>query len=95
MQSPLSWPPSGLERLRGLLWRVIAISWTGSTILVFPLLWALAVEQSFYSLGSFEDNWQVGIGIAMFGSVVILFAFGTFLGFHARPRRRPTMASII
>jgi len=74
---------------------VIVISWTGSIILVLPLLWALAVEQSFYNLGPFEDNWQVGMGIAMFGVVVILFAFGTLFGFHARPRRRPTMASIL
>ena len=78
MQSPLSWPPPGLERLQGLLWRAILISWAGSIILVLPLLWAVAVEQPFYSLGPFEENWQVGMGIAMFGGIVILFAFGTF-----------------
>ena len=77
---PLSWPPPGLERLQGQLWRVIGISWAGSLILVLPLLWALAVEQPFYSLGPFEDNWQVGLGIAILGGVVILFAFGMFFG---------------
>ena len=80
MQSPLSWPPPGLERLQGLLWRAILISWAGSIVLVLPLLWALAVEQPFYSLGPFEENWQVGMGIAIFGGIVILFAFGTFFG---------------
>ena len=45
---PLSWPPPGLERLQGHLWRAILISWAGSVILVLPLLWALAVEQPFY-----------------------------------------------
>ena len=77
---PLSWPPPGLEALQGKLWRVIGISWTGSVILVLPLLWALAVEQPFYSLGPFEGNWRVGLAIAVLGGVIILFAFGTFFG---------------
>jgi hypothetical protein len=77
---PLSWPPPGLEKLQGKLWKVIGISWAGSLILVLPLLWALAVEQPFYSLGPFEDNWQVGMGIAILGAVIILFAFGIFFG---------------
>ena len=77
---PLTWPPPRLERLQGLLWRAILISWAGSIILVLPLLWALAVEQPFYSLGPFEENWQVGMGIAMLGGTIILFAFGTFFG---------------
>jgi len=77
---PLSWPPPGMEHLQGRLWRVIGISWAGSLILVLPLLWALAVEQPFYSLGPFEDNWRVGLGIAILGAVIILFGFGTFFG---------------
>ena len=77
---PLSWPPPGLEKLQGHLWRAILIAWAGSVILVLPLLWALAVEQPFYSLGPLEENWQVGVGIAMLGGIIILFAFGTFFG---------------
>ncbi|MDA0313508.1 MAG: hypothetical protein O2992_15540, partial [Gemmatimonadetes bacterium] len=77
---PLSWPPPGMEHLQGRLWRVIGISWAGSLILVLPLLWALEVEQPFYSLGPFEDNWRVGLGIASLGAVIILFGFGTFFG---------------
>jgi hypothetical protein len=72
---PLSWPPPGVERLQGGLWRVIGLSWTGSLILVLPLLWALAVEQPFYSLGPFEDNWELGMGIAAIGAVLVAFAF--------------------
>lgn len=72
---PLSWPPPGTERLQGTLWRGIGLSWTGSLILVLPLLWALAVEQPFYSLGPFEDNWELGMAIASVGAVLILFAF--------------------
>jgi hypothetical protein len=73
---PLSWPPPGMERLQGGLWRIIALSWTGSLILVLPLLWALAVEQPFYSLGPFEDDWELGMAIAVLGAVLIVFAFG-------------------
>jgi hypothetical protein len=77
---PLSWPPPGLERLQGSLWRVIALGWIGSLVLVLPLLWALAVEQPFYSLGPFEDNWQLGLGIAVLGAVIVVVAFGLFFG---------------
>jgi len=73
---PLSWPPPGLERLQGGLWLVIGLAWTGALILVLPLLWALAVEQPFYSLGPFEDNWELGLGIAAVGAVLIALAFG-------------------
>lgn len=75
---PLSWPPPGMERLQGSLWRVIVLTWTGSLILVLPLLWALAVEQPFYSLGPFEDNWQLGLAIAAVGAVIVVFAFFQF-----------------
>lgn len=71
---PLSWPPPGVERLQGSLWRVIGLAWTGSLILVLPLLWALAVEQPFYSLGPFEDNWELGMGIAAIGAVLVIFS---------------------
>lgn len=75
---PLSWPPPGMERLQGSLWRVIVLGWTGSLILVLPLLWALAVEQPFYSLGPFEDNWQLGMAIAGVGAILIVSAFLQF-----------------
>jgi hypothetical protein len=71
---PLSWPPPGVERLQGSLWRVIGLLWTGCLILVLPLLWALAVEQPFYSLGPFEDNWELGMAIAAVGAVLVVFA---------------------
>jgi hypothetical protein len=75
---PLSWPPPGLERLQGGVWRVIAVSWIGSLVLVLPLLWALAVEQPFYSLGPFEDAWELGLGISAIGAALIVVAFGLF-----------------
>jgi hypothetical protein len=77
---PLSWPPPGLERLQGSLWRVIGVTWVGSLVLVLPLLWALAVEQPFYSMGPFEENWQLGLGIAVLGAIIIIVGFGLLFG---------------
>ena len=77
---PLSWPPPGLERLQGALWRVIAVGWIGSLVLVLPLLWALAVEQAFYSLGPFEEAWELGLGISLIGAALVLVAFGLLFG---------------
>ena len=73
---PLSWPPPGLERLQGGVWLVIGLAWAGSLILVLPLLWSLAVEQPFYSLGPFEENWELGVGIAAVGAILVALAFG-------------------
>ena len=78
--TPLPWPPPGLERLQGRAWRVIGLTWTASLILVLPLLWALAVEQPLYSLGPFEDDWRVGLGLAVLGAVLALVAFGDLVG---------------
>lgn len=75
---PLSWPPPGLERMQGKLWRVIGLSWVGSLILIVPLLWEMAVEQPFWSLGPFEGNWQAGMLIAGVGLLVLVVAFWAF-----------------
>jgi hypothetical protein len=76
---PLSWPPPGLERLQGDIWLVIGLAWAGGLILVLPLLWALAIEPPFYSLGPFEENWELGVGIAVIGAVLVMLAFGHLL----------------
>lgn len=75
---PLSWPPPGMERLQGRLWRIIGLSWVGSLILIVPLLWELALEQPFWSLGPFEGNWQIGLFIASVGVVVLVVTFWAF-----------------
>lgn len=75
----LSWPPPGLERLQGRLWRSIGFTWIGSLVLVVPLLWELATEQPFWSLGPFEGNWQVGMAIAALGLLILTIGFGSFL----------------
>lgn len=74
----LSWPPPGMEALQGRLWRLIGLGWVGSLILVLPLMWELAVEQPFWSLGPFGGNWQVGMWIAALGAFVLVVAFWGF-----------------
>jgi hypothetical protein len=59
---------------------VIGVTWIGSIVLVLPLLWALAVEQPFYSLGPFEDNWELGLGVAVLGALIIVVSFGLLFG---------------
>jgi hypothetical protein len=59
---------------------VIALNWIGSLVLVLPLLWALAVEQPFYSLGPFEEAWEIGLAISVIGAVLLVVAFGLFFG---------------
>ena len=72
---PLSWPPPGLEPIHGRLWRIIGILAAGGTVMLTPLLWALAVSQPFWSLGPFEANWQIGMGITVLGMAVLLLGF--------------------
>ena len=74
----LSWPPPGLEAMQGRLWRLIGLGWVGSLILVVPLMWELAVEQPFWSLGPFGGNWEAGMGIAALGALVLVVAFWGF-----------------
>ena len=76
---PLSWPPPGLEPIHGRLWRIIGTLATGGIIMVAPLLWALAVEHPFWSLGPMEGNWQIGTGLALFGLAVLLLGFAALV----------------
>ena len=75
---PLPWPPPGLEKIQGKLWRVIGTLWLGSLVLVLPLLWSLGIEQPFSSLGPFEANWELGLFIALLGLAILLLAFAGF-----------------
>lgn len=96
---PLSWPPPGTEGLQGTLWRGIGLSWTGSLILVLPLLWALAVDQRFYSLGPMEENWEIGMTIAAVGAILTIFAFARLWiivrGAAAAPELRHSLLTIL
>ena len=84
---PLSWPPPGLERMQGRLWRITLLGWMGSLILVVPMLWEMAVARPFWSLGPFEGNWQVGIGIAAVGATILVVAFLAFFSLMGQGAR--------
>src|SRR4051812_5425181 len=76
---PLSWPPPGLEAMHGRLWRIIGTLWAGGIVMVAPLLWSLAVTQPFWSLGPFESNWQIGLGLALLGLAILLLRFAALV----------------
>lgn len=68
----LRWPPPGLERMQGDLWRVAARSALSGGVLVLPLLFVLSRRQDFASQGPLADAWwvtfvlaTVGLGLAM------------------------------
>jgi len=42
---PLTWPPPRLERLQGLLWKAILISWAGSIIWELRILDRLGADR--------------------------------------------------
>ncbi len=62
-ESPLpplvAWPPPGLERLRGDLWKVIDRLGVGGAIFTLPLLAALTLPQDPWQLGIYGDAWWV------------------------------------
>lgn len=63
----LRWPPPGLERLQGDLWRVAARGAMGGATLVLPLLFVAARGHDISSLGPFADAWWVSLVLAAVG----------------------------
>lgn len=73
MDTPLSrplsvrWPPPGLERVQGDLWRVAARGGLSGALLVLPMLFVIVREQRLSSLGPFADAWWVSLVLATVG----------------------------
>jgi len=65
--APLRWPPPGLERLQGDLWRVAARGALSGGVLVLPMLFVAGRHQGFVSLGPFADAWWVTMVLAIVG----------------------------
>ena len=63
----LQWPPPGLERMQGDLWRVAARGALSGGLLVLPLLLVVAREEELASLGPFADAWWVTLVLATVG----------------------------
>ena len=59
MDTRLSWPPPGLEKLHGTLWPVVRRVGAGAMLFTFPLLVAIATEQPFSSLGPFGTSYWI------------------------------------
>lgn len=69
------WPPPELARLQGELWRVIAVGALGALILVGPLLWAVATEREFWSLGAFGQAWWMVLVTTLLGLLLLAAAY--------------------
>lgn len=65
--STVRWPPPGLERLQGDLWRVAARGALGGATLVLPLVFVVARRHDVSSLGPFADAWWVTLVLAAVG----------------------------
>lgn len=73
----LRWPPPGLERMQGDLWRIASRGALSGGLLVLPLLFVLTRGQDFSSLGPFADAWWVTLVFATVGLGFAIDALGT------------------
>lgn len=69
------WPPPGLERLHGDLWRITVKLAVGGAVLVLPLLWATASRPELAGTGPYRDAWWVPLLSALVGLAVLTAAF--------------------
>ena len=72
----LTWPPPGLERMQGDLWRVAARGALGGGLLVVPIVF-VATRRGFASLGPFADAWWVTLVLASVGLAFTMDALAT------------------
>jgi len=84
----LPWPPPGLERMQGDLGQVAARAALAGGLLVLPMLFVVAREQGFATLGPFADAWWVTVVLT---SVGLAFSFDAFVH-AARILRRAARA---
>lgn len=71
----LPWPPPGLERVQGDLWKVTRKLFIGGVILVAPLLLAIAYQPGVGGSGVFRDAFWVLILTSLAGLGVLIEAF--------------------
>lgn len=70
----LKWPPPGLERTQGDLWRVAVSAGLAGVFLVLPLLFIAGRVHGFATFGPFADAWWVTLGLATVGLAFALDA---------------------
>ncbi len=71
------WPPPGLERLQGDLWRVAGRGALSGATLVLPLVFVVTRRHEFSSLGPFADAWWVLVVLAAAGLAFAMDALAT------------------
>lgn len=71
----VSWPPPGLERLQGDLWRVTAELGAGGIVFTLPLLVSAVTRQDFWSLGLFGEAWWILLVTSVVGLAVLARGF--------------------
>lgn len=70
------WPPPGLERMQGDLWRAARSGWLGGALLVLPLLVVVTTRWELSSLGPLAGAWWVGALVATAGLAFVIDEFG-------------------
>jgi hypothetical protein len=84
----LRWPPPGLERMQGDLFAIAGRAALAGGLLALPLLFVVAREQDFATLGPFADAWWVS---AILASVGLTFTLDALIR-SARTMRRAARA---
>lgn len=81
------WPPPGLERLQGDLWKVVTSGWLAGLFLVAPLLLLTTWQTDVATLGPLTDAWWVAVVVAAFGLAFAIDAFVRLARLLHRARR--------
>ena len=80
------WPPPGLERLQGDLWRVAVRAALAGIFLVLPLLFATTYPQDLATMGPFADAWWITLVLATVGLAFAIDAFTRLARLFRRTR---------
>ena len=83
----LSWPPPGLERLQGDLWRVVRGLFAGGVVLVAPTLGVVVRDEPFYSVGPLQEAWWVLVITSLVGLALLWRAFTDLFRLAGRTAR--------
>ncbi|CAN5563940.1 hypothetical protein BH09GEM1_BH09GEM1_44540 [soil metagenome] len=73
----LEWPPPGLERARGALWRLILMPMVGSLLLLVPLLAIVTLDSA--GFGDVSDAWSLLLAISSLAGFVAFARGGAHL----------------
>lgn len=81
------WPPPGLEGFQGIFGRTAGRLAFGGSLLVFPVLFSVAISQPFNSLGLFGGAWWAFGLASLLGLLIVVRALGGLFGFFRNARQ--------